>query len=327
MRNAITTSCVGIPLVPGAGQISSSPLAAKLLSATNTPLTTCSDTLLARYRASKETPADFSRFNYYQFDPWSVAALRKKYAHYPCQTIGEYHQQNHYPNGNRRDYRPPHFNPAGNTVCAHGSNFAAVLKAELNCHAQLVAVIKQFKLQGTQPASGESAYFGTTALNCRYVSAVDLHCKNASFNVAKKYAQDAATKFRIGQPDFFNSMPVVVIGEGIARRKGKLDTDKPKERAYKRVNIRLLALQNEQDKLAAMHWLKKASLISHFPHPDPIRFCTWAQLDACSKQSAPPDNHQISTNLPALWDLSQPLYPWDAPQLHRSWLARVFRRK
>lgn len=151
---------------------------------------------LSSLRFDKKYPLDFNTYFFNQHQQKHIPNFRSliaKYRAYPHKTLGEYREAKKYPSG--KDFRPQFFDPEGPNIAAHGTNLETLLRASINCNLQIVPGLKVFKLQGEQSETGESAFTGTTHLNCEVVSTVNLGYLTSDFRDVKKYAQSAASVF------------------------------------------------------------------------------------------------------------------------------------
>jgi hypothetical protein len=144
-------------------------------------------------------------------------------------------------------------------VGAHGTNLSAIINAIANSNSQIVPGIKMRKL-GIRPSGGES--FGTTDLNRKYVSCISLNFADSKISDALKYAEESSSNFLTKDASLFSDViPCVVVGEAKARSKkfqqetGKHDvifpvnSDIAMEIAFKRLNIRIIAVEDEYKNL------------------------------------------------------------------------------
>ena len=230
----------------------------------------------------------------------SFNSMIQRYHSYPGMTVGEYRQAKNYPSG--KDLRPDFFDPKGDNTAAHGTHLEALLQASVNCNLQLAAGLKSFKLLGKQHESGEGAKTGTSHLNCKYVSTVALICLTSSFSDVKKYAKYATSCFLKGNENIFNKIPVVVIGDGVS--KCNVSSDISNEVGYKRLNIRIVAFENEEDKNIGTQWLRKVRDEFDISEINSLKICTYKELDAIMRYHG--FNHP-DTDLPNISSLWQSL--------------------
>jgi hypothetical protein len=225
-----------------------------------------------------------------------------RYKNYPDETVARYKARKKYPSG--IDIRPPTFNPNGKNVCAHGTNLESVLKAIQGTNMQLVPGIKQVKLLGSLPQTGESS--GTTPLNRKYVSAVDLSMYTSCYSMAIGYAENASSNFnKSNKPESY--IPVVVIGDGVIRQ-DVYGCDVRHETAYKRVNIRILAFKDDGDKAFAANQLRELQKSNWEIRWEirNIRLCTFAQLKETTTKPQIFFTHTIP-DVSALWSRAVPI--------------------
>lgn len=248
------------------------------------------------FKADVNMAIDFTKFIFR--NTRQERQLTFRYEKYPITTISTYRRITNYPDPGSKDSRPLSFDPLRANVVAHGTNFEAVLRAIINCNLQIVPVIKQFKLQGIQPSSGESAKEGSTALNCRYVSTVYLKNLASKFSYAIEYAHKAASEFRAQSDDFFNSMPVVIIGDGFKLSSG--GSDIPNEMQAKRINIRILAFKNEKEKERAMAWLNRTYREMGIEEIKSLLFCTFKDLNECLRKNGNSWSDRDVPDIPSL---------------------------
>lgn len=282
--------------IPAASVSSTSPfaLAKNLQSVSNSQMS-----LWISFKADDNTLIDFTRFVFK--DTRQETLLRNRYKNYPKITISDYRRMSNYPDDGIKDSRPLLFDANANNVVVHGTDLEAVLKSVLNCNMQIAPVIKQFKLQGVQPGSGESAQTGTSKRNCRYVSVFYLKYLTSNFSGAIEYATNAASVFRTGNDNFFNKIPVVVVGDAIHLSSSYSGLGN--EMLCKRLNIRLLAFKDEADKEMAMEWLRITRDQEGIAEINSIRFCTFEDLDQCLRRQ--PYLHQSDVpDIASLWEKS-----------------------
>lgn len=235
-----------------------------------------------------------------RFSDFISAAIAAKYQDesYAHRTVGEYRKAKKYPSG--IDMRPVEFDPAkyystfDNPVCAHGTNLETVVKSILNTNMQLVPAIKQIKLQGDLPQTGESA--GVTSFNRKFVSTVSLGCITSDYFDVKYYADKAAGSSNKSST-IESKMPVIVIGDGVERC--PVQSTVANEMGYKRVNIRLLALKNASDIKFVTTLLGKLYDETGNGEIMNIRLCLYDELD--EKKLTTGHAHYMKPDLPALW--------------------------
>jgi len=261
---------------------------------------------LLSLKYDKNDSLDFGNYAFNKSQQESSPSLRElieKYKTYRYKTIGEYREAKHYPSG--KDIRPESFDPTGRHVAAHGTNFEALLRSSINCNLQITPGLRAFKLQGKQHESGESAIEGTTHLNCKYVSTVGLGGMTSDFSAVKGYARLAASVFLKGARNNFNTIPVVIIGDGIGEY--SVMSDVPNEVGYKRLNIRIVAFKNEEDKKVGIDWLGKVRDELGVSNVTSLRFCVFEDLDATIRNYGLRNSKSSSPRISSLWEKSESL--------------------
>lgn len=159
---------------------------------------------------------------------------------------------------------------------AHGTNLSSVISSIINCNSQIVPGLKLRKL-GIIPSAGESG--GTTSLNRKFVSCTGLGSRQV--NGAVNYSK-ASTANPQSVSDI---IPAVVFGDGAVRESRGIGSKKPDalypksdilgEIAFKRLNIRIIAVPDENVDLA------KAAL-AELKVKD-IRVCSFSKLREFSR--------------------------------------------
>lgn len=263
------------------------------------------DKLWASLKADNSTPIDFNNLVFdKECQHPEFKQKIEKYKSYPYKKVGDYRDAK-YNTSTGKDARPVHFDPDGRDTATHGTEFEAVLLSVINCNLQLVPVVKQFKLQGKQPGSGESAKTGTTFLNSERVSTVSLKYMTSNFYAAMDYAQKSTSVFLNKPRNPLNTMPVVVVGDGIGGQ--QVYSDVSNEVGYKRLNIRIIAFRNEEDKKAGMEWLRKARDELDIAEIDSLRFCTFKELRGCMRDYDLTDPRCDKPDVASLWANSRGL--------------------
>lgn len=228
-------------------------------------------------------------------------ALIEKYNNYQYSTVEEYKQAKNYPSG--KDIRPTFFEPNGENLAAHGTNLETLLLASINCNLQITPGIKNFKLQGGQHKSGESARTGTTHLNARAVSTVALGTITSHFDDVKRYAEHSASTFLTRDKNSINSIPVVIIGDGV--KKIPVRSDISNEVGYKRLNTRIVAFKNEEDKNIGIQWLRKIRDDFDVPEIDTLKFCYFKELRSYSQARKGGILNATLPSISSLWGRSE----------------------
>lgn len=248
-------------------------------------------------------------FNHYFFNQYQQAhsptfrSLIAKYRAYPHKTLGEYREAKQYPTG--KDIRPQFFDPEGSNIAAHGTNFETLLRASINCNLQIVPGLKVFKLQGGQSETGESAYTGTTHLNCEVVSTVDLRTLTSDFREVKRYAHHAASDFLQGDENVFNTTPVIIIGDGI--NKSRVSSGISNEVGFKRLNIRIIAFKNEESRKTGIEWLRKVRDEFGVSDITSLKTCTFKELNSIVSYYGIDNPKSSPPLISSLWEKSESL--------------------
>ncbi|MEZ2578453.1 hypothetical protein [Buttiauxella ferragutiae] len=237
--------------------------------------------------------------------------LERKYLPYRFNTVGDYKQAKKYPQG--IDCRPIlDFEAlqikAGSTVdfmdyddrlslCAHGTNLQSVLSAVVHSNLQLIPGIKQIKLCGKLPETGESC--GVTKLNRKYVSTVSLKYDHSTYDDVIKYAFSAANSFNLSK-SYTSKIPVVVLGEGVAEGE-YVYSRVHNETVYRRVNIRILAFRNKVELTFAQSELLKMQALRGDREIEGIRLYTYDDLRAATSEDG------FSPDMQKLWKMAAPV--------------------
>lgn len=222
---------------------------------------------------------------------------------YPFKTVNQYKKAKGYPS--RIDVRLLDFDPKKETtrltVCAHGTSLESVLRAIRRTNMQLVPGIKQIKLTGSLSKTGESG--GVTDINRKYVSTVPLWCRSSHYDDVIEYAKAASTKFN-KSTSRESTIPVVAIGDGVGET--TVVSNVENEVGFKRVNIRIVACQNieERDQTAA---LLKKEMQKSGSNADirNLRLCTFDDLQKARMKI--PSYPYPFPDIPVLWEIAVPV--------------------
>lgn len=170
--------------------------------------------------------------------------------------------------------------------------------------------------------TGSSTKKGSNEFTGQYVSGMSLNTNKDSLLVPKMFAEKSSSKYlydpkkdnmnniscrwrgntTMDIPDAIKKVPIICIGDGIdvvsMGRKKELENQ-----VYcKRVNIRIAAFENEQDKKDAAVWLKLIRDQYGVSEVSPLKFCTYKDLDSVSAGHGVWPCNSIRINIGDLWD-------------------------
>lgn len=188
--------------------------------------------------------------------------------------VGIYRQETGYPAANSIDHRPETWDLSGNDSVAHGTNAAVVLYSLANCNLQIIPVNKQIKLLGTEHKYIKTISAGNYYQLCKGVHVTGLYIRSSYFNDMKDLAL-LATK---NSANFFESMPVVVFGDG-AGEKGDIHLNVDNQHTRARVNIRGLGCRTEEEKQILLQCLSQIYASTKDERIKEIYVCTFDTLD------------------------------------------------
>lgn len=199
--------------------------------------------------------------------------IKKKYQD---SSVKSYIKNKKYPS-KKRDLRPHTFD--FDNICAHGTNLSSVVSALIHTNKQLTPGIKATKL-GVKIKTGQSG--GKSLLNQRYVSTVPAYYQdsNLDLSLAEKYSFNSSRKLGGYLESFVlpsDTIQILVLGDGIDRGKVTSGGDHQHERVYKRVNIRVVAIE-------ANHKETVLEILKFLDIKD-IRVCTFEDLKIESFQA------------------------------------------
>lgn len=146
--------------------------------------------------------------------------------------------------------------------CAHGTNLSSIVSALLHTNSQLVPQFKASKL-GVGLRSKELVPLSRQ----RYVETLPAHrtCDGNfvfDLNKAKYYSTQtsAVAEERVDSPLKSDSMTAIVLGDGLERGltigEAEREMDESRKSSYKRVNIRTVAVADENKALVAQIFVK-----------------------------------------------------------------------
>lgn len=240
--------------------------------------------------------------------------LKEKYQNYKYKTVDSYKSDKLQNPLDIRDVNFQFNNHLLDYACCHGTNLSSVIGAITNCNSQIIPGIKLRKL-GMIPTTGESS--GTTPLNRKYVSTIDLGSNTASFEMAIDYAKESSSVFTKSRDLVSDHVPCVVIGNaGIRESKGpKFSSwdykntgedafytgDIGNEMAVKRLNIRIIAVEDEFYEIAK-GCLEKLNVTD-------IRLSTISRLRTAEAEKKKRQNesefNSARMDLKSLWESSE----------------------